>query len=50
MSSSGENLKIIGNPGCSWYVYANKQAELKVRLKVVTLITIRVILRRKIIV
>ena len=50
VSSSEANLKIIGDPGCSWCVYANKQAELKVRLKVVTLITIRVILRRKIIV
>ena len=50
VSSSKANLKIIGDPGCSWCVYANKQAELKVGLKVVSLIMMRVILRRKIIV
>ena len=50
VSSSGENLKIIGDPGCSWCVYANKQAKLKVGLKVVTLIMTSVILRRKIMV
>ena len=50
MSSSKVNLKIIGDPGCSWCVYTNKQAELKVGLKVVALITTRVILRRKIMV
>ena len=50
MSSSKEDLKIIGDPGFSWCVYANKQAKLKVGFKVVTLITTRVILRRKIMV
>ena len=50
LSSSEANLKIIGDPGCSWCVYANRQAELKVGLKVVSLITMRVILRRKIMV
>ena len=50
MSSSKVNLKIIGDPGCFWCVYANRQAELKVGLKVVSLIMMRVILRRKIMV
>ena len=50
VSSSKANLKIIGDLGCSWCVYANKQAKLKVGLKVVTLITMRIILGRKIMV
>ena len=29
MSSSKANLKIIGDLGCSWCVYANKQAKIK---------------------
>ena len=50
VSSSKADLKIVGDPDCSWCVYTNKQSELKVGLKVVALITMRVILRRKIVV
>ena len=47
MSSSKADLKIVGDPDCSWCVYANEQSKLKVGLKVIPLITMRVILRRK---
>jgi hypothetical protein len=44
------DLKIIRDPGCSWCVYANEQVKLKAGLKVVPVITVRVILRRKIVI
>ena len=50
MSSSEADLKIVGDPGCSWWVYANEQAKLKAGLNVVPLITMRIILGRKIMV
>ena len=46
--SSEATLKSIGDPGCSWCVYTNEQAKLKAGLNVVPLITMKVILMRKI--
>ena len=50
VSSSKVDLKIIGDPGCSWCVYANEPAKLKAGFSVVPLITMRAILGIKIVV